>query len=255
MYRLSGHRKCSVIRFPSHSVHRGTRRCSQVRSAKGLALAGFGTPVELDPFSETNCVTFLSKGWQKRISLGGGVFILATCGAPCEHIPGEKEQVSNRLLSITVNTLYNQMDSVYTTNVFDLCSLRFMELKGVMSRSNVSLLELCSQFLKKGNSAFIAAIASGYPSYPRSSYPSFTVFRFAFSLRRRDALRMLHRSQPCTEVRWPWVRLKLASSLLVRMAVWLLISIETTPIKGINSSVIHFTFNLFSVKDNLWFNK
>jgi len=29
------------------------RRCSQVRSAKGLELAGFGTPVELDPFSET----------------------------------------------------------------------------------------------------------------------------------------------------------------------------------------------------------
>ena len=42
--------------------HLGTRRCSQVRSAKGLALAGFGTPVELDPFSETNYVLFPSKG-------------------------------------------------------------------------------------------------------------------------------------------------------------------------------------------------
>jgi len=39
------------------------RRCSQVRSAKGLALAGFGTPVELDPFSETNYVTLPSTGW------------------------------------------------------------------------------------------------------------------------------------------------------------------------------------------------
>jgi len=39
------------------------RRCSQVRFAKGLALAGFGTPVELDSFSETNYVTFPSKGW------------------------------------------------------------------------------------------------------------------------------------------------------------------------------------------------
>jgi len=26
-------------------------------------LAGIGTPVELDPFSETNYVTFSSKGW------------------------------------------------------------------------------------------------------------------------------------------------------------------------------------------------
>jgi len=56
--------RCSVIRFPSHSAHRtlGTRRCSQVRLAKGLAWAGFATPVELDPFSENNYVTFPSKG-------------------------------------------------------------------------------------------------------------------------------------------------------------------------------------------------
>jgi len=37
------------------------RRCSQVRFAKGLALAGFGTPVELGPFSET-MLCFLRRG-------------------------------------------------------------------------------------------------------------------------------------------------------------------------------------------------
>ena len=62
IYLLVCRSKCSVIRFPSHSVHWGTRRCSQVRSAKGLTWAGFGTPVELDPFSEPNYVTFPSKG-------------------------------------------------------------------------------------------------------------------------------------------------------------------------------------------------
>ena len=40
----------------------GTRRCSQVHFAKGLALAGIGTPVELDPFLETNYATLPSKG-------------------------------------------------------------------------------------------------------------------------------------------------------------------------------------------------
>ena len=30
--------------------------------AKGLALTGIGTPLELDPFSETNYVTFPLKG-------------------------------------------------------------------------------------------------------------------------------------------------------------------------------------------------
>ena len=52
----------SVFLATPYIGHWGTRRCSQLRSAKGLALAGFGTPVELDPFSETNYVTFPSKG-------------------------------------------------------------------------------------------------------------------------------------------------------------------------------------------------
>jgi len=44
------------------------RRCSQVHSAKGLALAGFGTIVELDSFSETNYVTFPLKGRLEGLS-------------------------------------------------------------------------------------------------------------------------------------------------------------------------------------------
>jgi len=42
-------------------------------------------------------------------------------------------------------------------------------LKGVMSRPRVDILsEPCSPFLKGGNSAFIAAIASGL--FPKSGY-------------------------------------------------------------------------------------
>jgi len=52
----------SVFPATPHIGHWGTRRCSQVRLAKGLAWAGFGTPVELDPFSETNYVTFPFEG-------------------------------------------------------------------------------------------------------------------------------------------------------------------------------------------------
>ena len=52
----------SVFSATPYIGHWGTGRCSQVRSAKGLALTGFGTPVELDPFSETNYVTFPLKG-------------------------------------------------------------------------------------------------------------------------------------------------------------------------------------------------
>ena len=45
------------------------------------------------------------------------------------------------------------------------------ELKGVMTGSMVDALsELCSPFLKGGNSAFIAAIASGL--FPQIEYPS-----------------------------------------------------------------------------------
>ena len=44
------------------------RRCSQVRFVKGLALAGFGTPVEIDPFSETNYVRFLRRGDKEDIT-------------------------------------------------------------------------------------------------------------------------------------------------------------------------------------------
>jgi len=44
-------------------------------------------------------------------------------------------------------------------------------IKGVMSPSRVGALsELCSPFLKGGNSAFIVAIASG--SFPKSEYRS-----------------------------------------------------------------------------------
>jgi len=66
IYRLSGRRKCSIISFFGHSAHRtlGNAPLLLGTFAKGLALTGIGTPVELDPFSETNYVTFPSKGWQ-----------------------------------------------------------------------------------------------------------------------------------------------------------------------------------------------
>jgi len=51
----------------------------------------------------------------------------------------------------------------------EISDLRF---KGVMSRSSVDALsELCSPFLKGGNSAFIAAIVSGL--FPKDEYSSF----------------------------------------------------------------------------------
>jgi len=72
IYPLARSPRCSLIRFPSHSGHWGTRRCSQVRLAKCLALAGFGTPVELDPFSQKlTTLRFLRRGdnakspWQR----------------------------------------------------------------------------------------------------------------------------------------------------------------------------------------------
>jgi len=44
-------------------------------------------------------------------------------------------------------------------------------IKGVMTRSTVdAVLELCSPFLKGGNSEFIAAIASGL--FPQTEYRS-----------------------------------------------------------------------------------
>ena len=42
--------------------HWGTRRGSQVRFAKGLALTGFGTPVELDPSQKLTTLRFLRRG-------------------------------------------------------------------------------------------------------------------------------------------------------------------------------------------------
>ena len=43
---------------------------------------------------------------------------------------------------------------------------RYMYIKGVMTRSMIDTLsELCSPFLKGGNSAFIAVIASGLSEY------------------------------------------------------------------------------------------
>ena len=48
---------------------------------------------------------------------------------------------------------------------------RLMIFKGVMTRSNVDVIsELCTPFLKGGNSIFIAAIASGL--FPQNKYPS-----------------------------------------------------------------------------------
>jgi len=55
------------------------RRCSQVRLAKGLAWAGLGTPVELNPFSETNYVTFPSKGWSLCVK-PGQLILSVLCG-------------------------------------------------------------------------------------------------------------------------------------------------------------------------------
>ena len=51
----------SVFPATPYIGHWGTRHCSQVRFAKGLALAGIGIPVELDPFSETT-LRFLRRG-------------------------------------------------------------------------------------------------------------------------------------------------------------------------------------------------
>ena len=53
-------------------------------------------------------------------------------------------------------------------NSSDRSSLNgLLVFKGVMTRSSVdALLELCSPFLKGGNSAFITAIASGLFSQP-----------------------------------------------------------------------------------------
>jgi len=53
----------SIFPATPYLWHWGTRRRSQVRFARGLALAGIGTSVELGSFSETNYVTFPSKGW------------------------------------------------------------------------------------------------------------------------------------------------------------------------------------------------
>ena len=55
---------CSVIFSSSHSVHWALEnsRLLLAMFAKGLALAGIGTPLEVDPFSESNYVTSPSKG-------------------------------------------------------------------------------------------------------------------------------------------------------------------------------------------------
>jgi len=43
-------------------------RCSQVRSAKGLALAGFDTPVELTPSQKLTTLRFLRRGDKHFVS-------------------------------------------------------------------------------------------------------------------------------------------------------------------------------------------
>jgi len=52
----------SVLLATPYIGHWGTRRCSQVHFAKGLALAGFGTPVELEPSQKLTTLRFLQRG-------------------------------------------------------------------------------------------------------------------------------------------------------------------------------------------------
>jgi len=58
------HRSGGVIPIFCDSVHRASRTLPLMLTtfAKGLALTGIGTPLELDPFSESNYFTFPSKG-------------------------------------------------------------------------------------------------------------------------------------------------------------------------------------------------
>jgi len=59
------------------------------------------------------------------------------------------------------------MDTLARTTPTSFTLMRF--IKGVMTRSMVDALSgLCSPFLKGGNSAFIAAIASGL--FPQTEY-------------------------------------------------------------------------------------
>ena len=63
IYRLSGRRERSVIHFSSHSRSLGNSSLFLGAFEKGLAWTHIGTPVKLDPFSETNyTLRFLRRG-------------------------------------------------------------------------------------------------------------------------------------------------------------------------------------------------
>jgi len=72
IYRRLAHSSGTVIRLHSHSIHRTSANSPLLLEMfeKGSALTAIDTPLELDPFSETNYDTFPSKGENRQTSLG-----------------------------------------------------------------------------------------------------------------------------------------------------------------------------------------